>query len=355
MPSSAPHPLILRADASARIGTGHVMRCLALAQAWTAGPVTCASAELAPELERRLDEAGIRRARVDAPAGSPADAAALGALCRAAGAVPAALVIDGYRFDAAYQRALKAQGLRFLMFDDNGHAECYVADLVLNQNVYADETLYADRDTSTRLLLGCRYTLLRPEFLGWKDWKRTVPDRATRILVTLGGGDPDNVTLQVLEALRLVGDTELDAYVVVGPANPHRLKLEDALKAAPFSGRVSVFVRDMPTLMAWADVAVAAGGTTCWEMAFMGLPMALFIIADNQARTVNALDAHGVGRTIGWYHQVSAADIADTVSGLLRDGEQRRDMSARGRALVDGQGAARVVAALEEITVNRSD
>lgn len=344
MPSSVQYPLILRADASARIGTGHVMRCLALAQAWTAGPVTCASTELAPELERRLDEAGIRRVPVDAPAGSPADAAALGALCRAAGAVPAALVIDGYRFDAAYQRVLKAQGLRFLMFDDNGHAEHYAADWVLNQNLYAEAALYSAREPYTRLLLGCRYAVLRPEFQQARGGTRPVPERAARVLVTLGGGDPDNVTERVLEALARVGEPRLDVRVVAGPANPHRPALERALRGAAFQGQLLPEVREMPALMTWADLAVAAGGTTCWEMLCLGVPLVLLILADNQVRNVAALEAAGVACSLGWWHTATPAAMAAAIAALRGDSARRQAMGERGRALVDGAGAARVAA-----------
>ena len=133
--------------------------------------------------------------------------------------------------------------------------------------------MYANREAHTRLLLGTRYVLLRREFWPWRGWRREIPAVARKVLVTLGGGDPDNVTLKVIRALAQVEIEGLEAVVVVGPANPHLEELQAAVKDTPHPIRLESNVTNMPELMAWADVAITAGGSTCWETAFMGLPI----------------------------------------------------------------------------------
>ncbi len=193
--------LLLRADANALMGTGHVMRCLALAQAWQdrGGLAAFLSAPLPSAIETRLSAEGLAVVALKSWPGGAADAAET---IRQAEALQADwVVVDGYQFDAAYHKALKDAGLKLLVLDDNGDSGFYWADLVLNQNIHAQADWYKNRASYTRLLLGTQYALLRREFLAWRGWQRDTPETAYKILVTLGGSDPDNVTLKVLEAL----------------------------------------------------------------------------------------------------------------------------------------------------------
>jgi UDP-2,4-diacetamido-2,4,6-trideoxy-beta-L-altropyranose hydrolase len=334
--------LLVRADASADIGVGHVMRCLALAQAWqeSGGSAAFATASAAG-LERRLQCESAAAVPVLAMAGSEEDARETIEAANRAGACW--VVVDGYCFGADYQRAIKAAGLRLLFVDDNGHASHYCADVVLNQNLHAREELYAQREPHTRLLLGPRYALLRREFWKWRGWTRDIPDVARKVLVTLGGGDPHNVTRRVLDALRATGCPDLDVVVVAGPSNPHYDELRAAVAAGPIAWRLEQNVHNMPDLMAWADVAVSAAGSTCWELAFMGLPSLLVATAGNQIDIAAALYSAGVAANLGQSERLRASDIAKALGSLLSRRVERARMSSAGRGLVDGAGASRVV------------
>lgn len=214
--------LVIRADASPRIGTGHVMRCLALAQDWLAdgGRVLCVCASLPEALERLLRIEGCDVTRIECEPGSADDATeTLVALHRwiadsngtsnlrrptpELGGPTAGfwLVADGYHFGSDYQRETKEKGWRLLIMDDYGHASHYHADFVLNQNLHARAGLYARREPGTQLLLGPKFALLRRQFKPWRDWRREVPTVARKVLVTLGGADPDSVTGDVADAL----------------------------------------------------------------------------------------------------------------------------------------------------------
>ena len=99
--------------------------------------------------------------------------------------------------------ALKAAGRKLLVVDDTGHAGVYAADLVLDQNAHATEKLYQCREPYSKLLLGSRYALLRREFRPWREWKREIAPVARKVLVTVGGTDPDNLTVRVMRALQI--------------------------------------------------------------------------------------------------------------------------------------------------------
>lgn len=348
--------LIFRADASPRIGSGHIMRCLALAQAWQDGgspehrrpehrAVRFAMAGESRSLEARLSAEDMTVERLTAAPGSAEDADRTASLARDLGAEW--VVVDGYHFGADYQQRLKAAGLRVLLIDDEGDSGHYSADLVLNQNISAREDLYADREPCTGLLLGTRHALLQRHFLAYRDWQRTIPDRAAHLLVTLGGADADNVTLKVLRALGELAASELVVTVVVGGGNPHAQALRRQIADFPIPVTLRFDVSDMPDLMASADMAIAAGGITAWELAFMGLPSLSVVLAENQKANVEGLARAGVTEDLGEHETLSTSAIVERLSGLLASPQGRRAMSERGRELVDGHGARRVVEQLD--------
>jgi len=298
-----------------------------------------------PALEDRVTDERMEVYRLSTEAGSDEDAIQTASLAasRAAGWV----VLDGYHFRYGYQRHLKSSGLRTLLIDDYGHAEHYAADLVLNQNICAASSLYHRRESYTRLLLGTQYALLRREFLPWRGWRRDLPTVARKVLVTLGGADQDNVTLRSIRGLKRVEGVELKVKVVIGPANPHGQILRQAAAGSNIDLKLLNNVTDMPRLMGWADVALTGGGTTCWELAFMGLPSVVVILAENQAGIAAALDHAGIALSMGWHHGTSEAGLAKAVVDLLSSRDRRERMSRTGQELVDGGGAGRVVEVLQ--------
>src|SRR5205814_2364447 len=223
---------LFRADASSQMGSGHVMRSLALAQACqdAGGEARFATVEIAPGLQSRVGAVtGHAPFPVSAVAGSGMDARETIALAKTAEA--AWVVLDGYCFGAEFQTAIKAARHQVLAVDDYGHAEHYSADLVLNQNLHATSALYQNREQFTELLLGTRFALLRREFQSWSKWSRNCNGEARNVLVTLGGADPDNLTIRVVRELRSAGLRDLRVEVVLGGANLHRQSiLEEAVK-----------------------------------------------------------------------------------------------------------------------------
>lgn len=332
------------------MGTGHAMRCLALAQAWqdAGGKAVFAMANPLPSIRERLLSEGMDVVPVNAPPGSRDDARCTAELANHHAAAWA--VVDGYHFDADYQRKLKAAGLQVLFVDDNGHASHYTADLVLNQNVYADESLYLNREPHTRLLLGSRYVMLRREFQLWREWKRVIPPVGRKILVCMGGSDPGNMTAAVMPTLRSIRIEDLEVVVVAGGGNPHLQSLEATIGPSNSGFRLVKDVVNMPELMAWADVMLAAAGSICWEICAMALPSLLVVTASNQVQAAQRLAALGAAQLLDSGTNAIASAAAPVLLSLLESQNSRQNLSSRARELVDLAGAARVVSVLRGLS-----
>jgi UDP-2,4-diacetamido-2,4,6-trideoxy-beta-L-altropyranose hydrolase len=343
--------VLIRADAGPTLGTGHVMRCLALAEVlrdkgWS---VRFALGEGPSSIASILRERGFDLSPVQAPAGSGEDAERTLALADAHGADW--VVADGYRFGAVYQAQLYRAGLHQLLIDDLGNGPAYLADLVLNPNVYAHPSLYGARSPHCRLLLGTRCALLRRELRRLPPPARAV-GRGRNILVAMGGADAHNLTARVLSALCQVAPGEVRVAAVAGPANPHREALHGVAARAGGCIRIEHAIQRLPALMAWADLAVAAAGGTCLELAYMGVPALLVVTADNQLRVAEGMDEAGAARNLGWHTHLGTARLGRMVMAARADGEGLARMGQAASHLVDGLGGHRVVAAMSSASLS---
>lgn len=333
---------MIRADASTKIGIGHLMRCLALAQAWkdTGGQVIFITACQSEELLQRLREEGFDIHLLGRPYPDPSDWDRTKDVL--ASHPNAWVVLDGYHLDETYQQKIKKARHRLLVIDDMAHLKHYYADIVLNQNLHAEQLHYFC-EPYTRLLLGTHYVLLRREFLDWRGWKREIPKVARRVLVTLGGGDPENHTLKVIQTLQKVDVPDLEAIVVVGASNPHAGVLEKTAKQSCIPIRLVRDAKNMPELMAWADVAVSSSGTTVWELLFLGTPILVLIVAGNQRYIAEQIESRGAGESLGLVRNILIKSLAKAITLLLKDFELRTKISESARQIVDGEGIQRVL------------
>ncbi len=342
--------LLIRADATTQMGTGHVMRCLALAQGWQdhGGTAVFYSHCESDALRRRIANEGFDFIPFKNTLNNGSDIKeetlkTLEQLKMQNAKCKVWTAIDGYHFDAEYQKRIKEAGYNLLAIDDYGHADHYYADIVLNQNIYAHPRIYSNREAYTQLLLGSRYVLLRREFRTWQGWTRKISPIGQKMLVTMGGSDPDDTTLKVVQALQKIARPDLEAAIIIGPANPHRRRIEEEIGNLPFAVHILTSVRDMPEQMAWADMAVSAGGTTCWEMAFMGLPCIMLVLSENQRANAEELDRGGIAINMGWHEKVLPSQIGQSALQLLDSAETRADLTRQGQVLVDGDGIERLL------------
>lgn len=337
MPATPPVPvsssksvpqLWIRADGDARTGSGHLMRCLALAQHWRdrGGRVTLVTRCSIPALLDRYRREGCE---VEALGGSDTSW------------VPRAhsaedwLVLDGYDLDEAEQQRWCRRGFRLLAIDDLAHLPHYSAELIVNQNLHATGAVYPAGE-NTQILRGPAYALLRREFVRRARCAFTVQERVRRVVVTFGGTDPAGLGMKMATAAAEAGNWEV---VLAGGMVPPS-------GAAHPRVRMVTDVDDMADLLSRADIAIAAAGTTSWELAFLGIPSLLVAVADNQRPLARELHARGAAMGFEDAAEATPDRIAGDLQCLAASPEARRKMSETASALVDGAGAERVTAAM---------
>lgn len=363
-----------RADASLEIGSGHVMRCLTLADALQAQGAQCHflcrehpghlceliearsyPVHRLPQEERDTDTAGTPFAESER-----AHAHWLGASWGEDAAVcqpllaelsPAWLVVDHYALDHRWEIAVLDGILgskpRLLVIDDLADRH-HIADLLLDQNLGRQAEDYRGLvPEACQVLVGPRYALLRPEFREWREAslsRRAREPRLQCLLINLGGVDKDNVTGRVLDALSGCDlPADLQISVVLGASAPWRESVTAQAAAMPWPTEVVVNVSDMARRMAEADLAIGAAGSTSWERCCLGLPTLMVVLADNQREIADALAAKGAALPL------DSADLGASLLGQLAMLDAHgalTAMSLQAAVLVDGGGSDRVIMAL---------
>ncbi|WP_312255271.1 UDP-2,4-diacetamido-2,4,6-trideoxy-beta-L-altropyranose hydrolase [Stutzerimonas nitrititolerans] len=350
-----------RADASLQIGTGHVMRCLTLADALRELGAECRF--ICREHPGNLIELIRSKGYVvyglpclatrDAGASSPAHAAWLGSsqLDDAAASVACLaewsvdwLIVDHYALDARWEELLQPRCRQLMVIDDLADRP-HRCDLLLDQTlgrVTADYSALVP--AHCELLCGSRFAMLRPEFAGLRDYslQRRAHAPLQHLLITMGGVDKDNATGLVLDALR---DSPLPAEcritVVMGGTAPWLATVREQAKDMPWLTTVRVGVSDMARLMADSDLAIGAAGATSWERCCLGLPAIMLILASNQRMVARGLELAGAVRIL---HSIEQLDkqLPRHLHELINCPAHMSGMSRNASAVVDGSGLAMV-------------
>ncbi len=332
---------LIRADASVEIGTGHVVRCLALGavlldRGWT---VRLATRDLHPGLRATAEKAGVELVDLPHAIAIPDEPGWLRANLPDGVDV---VVIDHYGIDAPWHDATSGWAATRVAIGDLVDRPQAV-DLLVNPNLDATTERYATLTTAS-LLLGPTYALLDRSFVTARAaWRRR--ERLDRVLVFISGTDPRDVTGLAARGAATLG---VPVDVVVGAPYPHRARLEGW--AATRSGiEVHVATPRMAELMSRADVSIGAPGSASWERCCVGLPTVLITVADNQLGNEAGLVAAGAAIRLGRDEDVTEAAIAGTLAGLAADPMRLGAMSVAAAALTDGDGARRVADAIETL------
>ncbi len=340
-----PGTLIIRADAGSNIGVGHVMRCLALAQVWRMrGGAVVFVGDIPADVSRSLQQEGMRVCILSTVYPDPNDLKSVERLATNLEVVGGLswIVADGYNFDCSYLEGLKKTGLRVMNLGDFAYQSGFPSDIFLNQGLGA-ATLHHATLLGKVSLLGERYRMIRREFVLRRDLQRTIPEQASKLMVMMGGADSRNVTSDIVSALAKGPCKEMDICVVIGPANRHVSKLE-ALAASLRMPRLQLLIgADIHEVMAQSEMAVSAGGSSLGELAYMGVPSVVVIVADNQEQESRRFGELGAVRCLGCWEDLDGAAVADACASLAMDKIARRNMVEAGKRIVDGCGADRVV------------
>lgn len=349
-------PVFIRADADKFIGTGHIMRCLALAQVMQDKglQVTFISRCENIALCRRVESEGFRLISIGEQTSSEALINILNDLCKI---TPSGIdrrrgwiVLDGYHFDYSYQSHLKNAGFHTLVVDDMNHLPRYEADILLNQNLFASRLSYRVNDDVVRLF-GTDFAMIRKEFLrygpdGTAQKTNHKTERKT-VLLTMGGADSQGVTLQAIKALKRFEEPEFNLIVVVGPLNPYLDEIRGELETSDLKYELHVGAKDMPGLMSRADYAITAGGSTCWELLYLGVIFIVGIIAENQCMVAESLGNTDWAINCGWYSQLTQDDWRHYVDQLLNKTSPLNINTEEPDFIVDGFGVERIYNCME--------
>lgn len=331
---------VLRADASAGVGLGHVVRSLTLGTAlvgygWN---VVLVTARLPDGIAARAQASSIHvHPLVGRPHGADDAAAVLSVR-------PDLVIADGYHFESSFYEPFVEAGPLFCVIDDNGENVHGSARVVVNQNPSATEQLYDSLSADRALLLGLRYALVRNEVTEVRI-NDTIP-RRTGVFVSMGGIDPLGLSEQLVTVLSRSG---IPTRLSIGPTMGNRDGVLDRVRRLP--GVSVVTDHDFVTALNSAAVAVIGAGTTMWEAAFLGVPSISIIVADNQAGPASSADDRGFTVAVDARTGASPDIIEHATRELLADVARRDRMTRLGRTEVDGRGAIRVAAFLSEFSV----
>ncbi len=322
--------VVIRTDSSTLIGSGHVMRCLTLAdQLRTEGcEVSFISRRLPGNFLRMVQVRGYAVHVLPEPEGKLSDDSWLGVdwqtdASQTAEALSLSeepvdwLVVDHYALDARWESRLRTHVGSIMVIDDlaNRSHQC---DLILDQNYYEEPSAryYGLVPANCLRLLGPRYALLRPEFEAARVRRLRRSGEIRRVLIFFGGVDRTNETAKAIEAVMFASEQGVAIDVVIGASNEHSDDLE-AMTALLPTGRLFRQVDNMAEMMSNADLAIGAGGTTTWERAYLGLPSITIVIADNQTESTRALDDIGAVWNLGSAAHVTVEDIRRAVRFAL--------------------------------------
>lgn len=366
--------VVIRVDASLQIGTGHVMRCLTLAEALKSqgAQVTFICRAHTGNLIQRIESQGFKvhtLTKTSMPAafdqklesvvdselysnklfhaewlGAPQlqDAEQSKPILEAI--QPDWLIVDHYAIDQNWQACLKATYKKLMVIDDLAD-RAHLCDLLLDQT-YGRQ--YQDYEhlvpQHCQMLLGSQFALLRPEFAQWRAYsleRRATPE-FKQLLITMGGVDPDNVTGQVLQAVNQLKLPEgLVITVVMGPTAPHLESVRKQAQTMVCATNVLVDVINMAEIMANSDLAIGAAGATTWERCCLGLPTIQMVIADNQENSAKILAKDQVVRVVKIV-QLSSNVLANTLSSM-------NQLILKSSLVTDGLGCQRTVKSLRGV------
>ncbi len=370
--------IVFRTDASLHIGSGHVMRCLTLADALKAQGAQChfiCRAHLRHLMEV-IRQRGYMANSLAAPVqqaqeaikeiatevqesqqnmqNEPVHAAWLGSTWQTdaqettavlASLQPDWLVVDHYALDRCWEDALAAHCRQLLVIDDLADRP-HRCNLLLDQNLGRQSQDYAALvPTHCQVLVGPHYALLRPEFAALRHYslqRRQAQPALRQLLITMGGVDQPNATGQVLQALKTCAlPQDCCITVVMGLTAPWSQNVQELAAQMPWPTEVAVNVNDMAQRMADSDLAIGAAGSTSWERCCLGLPTLMVVLAENQQPGAQALDAAHAVRLLG-----AVSDIATQLPLAVRelsDSECRIRMSRATSAITNGQGVDKIL------------
>ena len=360
--------IFIRADSSTGMGSGHVMRCLTLAEELRddGAEVSFVSRTHPGNLNELIRNKGFQchelpkadalGATVDKPHNPRTEYASWLGVSQQRDAKetiesfgeirPDWLIVDHYGLDENWEHALRPYVSKIMVIDDLADRR-HDCDLLLDQNYFANEEMRYDDlvPSSCTKLLGPKFTLLRKEFSEARKNLRERSGEVKRVLIFLGGSDPENFTGLAIEALSTPELLHLQVDVVIGAQNPNKEKIVILVKARPRTA-LHIQATNIAELMNGADLAIGAGGSTTWERLCLGLPSIVIPIAKNQIPSTRDLCNLGVIMSLGEGEEMTVNRLKESIMLLVVKPNVRLEMSKNGIKMISSDGLRDLTALL---------
>ncbi|MNJ23670.1 UDP-2,4-diacetamido-2,4,6-trideoxy-beta-L-altropyranose hydrolase [compost metagenome] len=359
--------IVFRADASLKIGSGHVMRCLTLADALAAEGFEChfICREHPGNLLDYISEKGYKTHVLSVQGKTVIDQALLTFTPQPSHSDwlgdsqrhdaekcvkilkmlrPAWLIVDHYALDAEWEFVLKDFCRKVLVIDDLADRS-HICDLLVDQNLGRSPEDYVGLVSShCELLIGPLFSLLRSEFYKLRSYSlsRRKKFQMRKILIAMGGVDLPNATIKTLETLKkcnLPDDCEI--VVVMGGYAPSLENTKALATTMPWPTKVLVDISDMAEQMATSDLAIGAAGGTSWERCCLGLPTIVVVLAENQWAGAYALQLTDSAVLLGDVDQIESG--LPSAMGTILQSDRLEEVSQHASRIVDGLGVQRLI------------
>jgi UDP-2,4-diacetamido-2,4,6-trideoxy-beta-L-altropyranose hydrolase len=349
------------------MGTGHLMRCLTLANALKEQGyiVHFACRGLKGNVSRFVEEQGHSLHLLPAPEGKLAaqpddikhaqwlevqwqqDSKETFEIIQNITGQIEWMIVDNYALDFRWENSLRQYVKKIMVIDDLADRK-HDCDILLDQNYYPNLNVrYTEfLPFVCRTFFGPKYAILRPEFLQERQNLHQRNGIVQRILIFFGGVDPSNETGKALKAIEILNRSDLNVDVIIGSSNPNKSDILDQCKSIHYI-TCHGYVKNMARLMAKADLAIGAGGTATWERCCLGLPSIIEIVAENQTALANGIEQTNAGHNCGVAQNVTPELIAETITKFIVSKKKLLDYSKAAFNLVDGEGASRIVHAMQ--------
>jgi UDP-2,4-diacetamido-2,4,6-trideoxy-beta-L-altropyranose hydrolase len=333
--------IIIRADSSSTIGSGHIMRCLVLADALKTEAIF-ACRDLPGNIISVIESRGFACKKLPANL----DDANRDFLDFLRDEKFHTLIIDNYDTDIGLEKKARHYVQKIAVIDDlaNRKHDC---DILIDQNpCEATHARYQDLiPTSAITLFGLKYALLGKDFAAHK--KTNFSKEINNILIFFGGGDHKNLTQKTIETLI---NTDIKFDVVVGSSNQNKEKIRKLCEANP-NFTFHCQINNMAELMQAADLFIGAGGTTSWERMCVGLPGIIISIADNQVESCNALVKFDVAKYLGTAEEFAPQKLLDSLEWAGKNPDWLANAAQNSQKMVAGFGAKLVAAVINSSAI----
>lgn len=329
--------ICIRVDASEEIGSGHVSRCLTLADMLHNHNVQIffACRKERGHLIQIIEEKGYTVFEIESllPFDQERDAKGfVGAIIEKQLSIDW-VIVDHYQFTETWESYIRESlNARIFVIDDlaNRKHDC---DLLLDQNFYHGlESRYKGLVPERCIqLLGPEFLLLREEFYEALEMEKETSENQ-RVLVFFGGSDPTGETVKALRTFQDIQCGRLSLDVVVGLSNPQRIQIEQLCDE--IGARYHCQINYLAALMRQADWSLGAGGVTMWERCFLGLPSIVTIVADNQRLSTEAAADIGAVWNLGWHEQVTTNTYKNVIAEVLKNEKKLQKIKKNGQSLM---------------------